>query len=166
VKAVTVKNSEVQVKRVLLLTSVLAMLIVGTVPAFAQEQLAQGAETSDEGGGEGLWGLAGLAGLAGLLNRKRDTGGRGGASRTMLGVLAVTAVLLVGSSSGVLAQTETDTEGPVDTVQETADAGGEGLDGRWGLLGLLGLFGLFGYRNDRDDRDAGINRTGHDATRR
>lgn len=134
-------------KKLLLLTAMIVALSLFAAPAIAQsDEATPAAETteSSEEGNSGLWGLLGLAGLAGLLGRRRnDTPRSGGASRMTLAVLGLTAVLLLGSSTGALAQTD-------DAAAQEDD----GIDGRWGLLGLLGLPGLLGYRNDKDrDRD-------------
>jgi len=136
------------------------MLLVGAltfaaVPALAQSDEATATEASDDdGSNNGLWGLLGLPGLLGLLGRKKNDDDvrtrTGGASRATLSVLALSAVLVLGTASGVLAQSEDASNAAADAVEEVEGDGDEGIDGRWGLLGLLGLFGLLGYRNNKD----------------
>lgn len=148
------------------------MLLVGAltfaaVPALAQSEDAATTEaTDDDGSNNGLWGLLGLPGLLGLIGRKRndDTARprNAGASQATLAVLALTSVLVLGTASGVLAQSDDASNAAVDAVEEVEGDGDEGIDGRWGLLGLLGLFGLLGYRNnkDRDRYDTDATRPG------
>lgn len=135
------------------------MLLVGAmtfaaVPALAQSEAAATTEaTDDDGSNNGLWGLLGLPGLLGLIGRRRnDDTARprtAGASRATLAVLALSSVLVLGTATGVLAQSDeaSDAGAAVEEVEGDSD---QGIDGRWGLLGLLGLFGLLGYRNDKD----------------
>lgn len=144
-------------KKTLSVALLLGALMFGAVPAFAQSEEAAASSanesTDDDGSDNGLWGLLGLPGLLGLIKRRRndDNVSRGaGASRATLAVLGLSTVLVLGTASGVLAQSEDAGAEAGAAIEEVEGDGDQGIDGRWGLLGLLGLFGLFGYRNDKD----------------
>lgn len=143
-------------KKALCLMLLVGALTFAAVPALAQSDEATTTEaTDDDGSNNGLWGLLGLPGLLGLIGRKRNDDDTArprtaGASRATLAVLALSSVLVLGTASGVLAQSEDASNAAVDAVEEVEGDGDQGIDGRWGLLGLLGLFGLLGYRNNKD----------------